>query len=511
MLWRAFSLGGEYKWIHILDDIVDKYNNTVHSTTRMKPVKVTARNERSLLKSTYTHLKIANQITKFKVGDHVRISKYREAFEKGYTPNWSSEIFIIRKIRLSNPTTYLLQDEADKEITGGFYELELQKAKHPDAHLVEKVLRKKGNKRTRTAKSKFTEADRALICEDINSIPRDISHYTRAKSDKQYLSPDLNIHRLHKAFIQKYSDSLVTYKFYKHIFLKNFPQLSFRRPRTDTCKFCDKLHCEIRAHTARSEEAKQELQLHQRKAEAATSAMKKDIIESQLPGTKFSVLSMDLEQVLFVPTLTHSDMFYMSQLSCYNLCTNLGDRKESFMCFWHEGVSGRGANEVASCLLRTLNDGITTKKNLIVWINTGQFDTIEHKYLVSGHSLLQCDRDFALIEKRKKQMMAMVPEDLHNVIMSSTHTGRFSVIDMAKLKYSLIYKLILNLKNVNISKVVHIKVDKQHPGVLFTKENHSPVAPWKETKVLKKGKTCYLGFKENNDYPVTRYKQSRRI
>ncbi|KAJ8914742.1 hypothetical protein NQ315_017453 [Exocentrus adspersus] len=141
MLWR-----GEYKWIHILDDIVDKYNNTVHSTTRMKPVKVTARNERSLLKSTYTHLKIANKITKFKVGDHVRIMKYREAFEKGYTPNWSSEIFIIRKIRLSNPTTYLLQDEAGKEITGGFYELELQKAKHPDAHLVEKVLRKKGNK-----------------------------------------------------------------------------------------------------------------------------------------------------------------------------------------------------------------------------------------------------------------------------------------------------------------------------------------------------------------------------
>ncbi|KAJ8913380.1 hypothetical protein NQ315_008772 [Exocentrus adspersus] len=129
-----------------MDDIVDKYNNTVHSTTRMKPVKVTARNERSLLKSTYTHLKIANNITKFKVGDHVRISKCREAFEKGYTPNWSSEIFIIRKIRLSNPTTYLLQDEAGKEITGGFYELELQKAKHPDAHLVEKVLRKKGNK-----------------------------------------------------------------------------------------------------------------------------------------------------------------------------------------------------------------------------------------------------------------------------------------------------------------------------------------------------------------------------
>uniref|UniRef100_V5I837 Uncharacterized transposon-derived protein F54H12.3 n=1 Tax=Anoplophora glabripennis TaxID=217634 RepID=V5I837_ANOGL len=146
MLWRSFSLAGEYKWTHILDKIVDRYNNTVHSTIRMKPNTVTSRNEKSLLKSTYTHLKIADKITKFKVGDHVRISKYREAFKKGYTPNWSSEIFIIRKIRLTNPTTYLLQDESGKEITGGFYELELQKVKHPDAHLVEKVLRKKGNK-----------------------------------------------------------------------------------------------------------------------------------------------------------------------------------------------------------------------------------------------------------------------------------------------------------------------------------------------------------------------------
>lgn len=83
----------------------------------------------------------------------------------------------------------------------------------------------------------------------------------------------------------------------------------------DTCKICDRLHCEVNAHTPRSEEAKHEHELHQRKAEAAIAAMKKDIIESQL-GTEFSVISMDLEQVLFMPCLTHSDMFYMSQLSC---------------------------------------------------------------------------------------------------------------------------------------------------------------------------------------------------
>ncbi|KAJ8915533.1 hypothetical protein NQ315_012416 [Exocentrus adspersus] len=60
--------------------------------------------------------------------------------------SYSKENNGYKKIRLSNPTTYLLQNEAGKEITGGFYELELQKVKHPNAHLVEKVLRKKGNK-----------------------------------------------------------------------------------------------------------------------------------------------------------------------------------------------------------------------------------------------------------------------------------------------------------------------------------------------------------------------------
>ncbi|KAJ8912012.1 hypothetical protein NQ315_003549 [Exocentrus adspersus] len=84
MLWRAFGLGGEYKWIHILNDIVDKYNNTVHSTTRMKPIK---------------------WVTMLELANIEKLSK------KGYTPNWSSEIFLIRKIKLSNPTTYLLHDE----------------------------------------------------------------------------------------------------------------------------------------------------------------------------------------------------------------------------------------------------------------------------------------------------------------------------------------------------------------------------------------------------------------
>ena len=67
------------------------------------------------------------KIPKFKVGDHVRISKYKNIFAKGYTPNWSVEVFIIDKIKSTVPWTYAISDLSGQEITGTFYEKELQK------------------------------------------------------------------------------------------------------------------------------------------------------------------------------------------------------------------------------------------------------------------------------------------------------------------------------------------------------------------------------------------------
>lgn len=146
LMWKQFSLRGNYKWIDILDEIVRKYNNTKHSTTGEKPNKVNKSNEKKILKSSFTFIKtIDSKPPRFKVGDYVRISKQREAFTKSYTPTWSNEIFQIKQLKWTNPTTYILQDENNSEIQGGFYEPELQKVKHPDVYLVEKVIKRKGN------------------------------------------------------------------------------------------------------------------------------------------------------------------------------------------------------------------------------------------------------------------------------------------------------------------------------------------------------------------------------
>ena len=82
---------------------------------------------------------------KFKVGDHVRISKYKNTFAKGYPPNWSEEIFVIKKIKNIVPWTYVINDLNGEEITGTFYEKELQKIDQQEFR-IEKVIKKKGDK-----------------------------------------------------------------------------------------------------------------------------------------------------------------------------------------------------------------------------------------------------------------------------------------------------------------------------------------------------------------------------
>ena len=108
-------------YIDKLDDIANEYNNTKHRTAKMKPIDVKD--------NTYNDFgkEVNDNDPKFKAGDHVRISKYKNIFAKGYTPNWSEEVFVIKKIKNTVPWTYVIDDLYGEEITGTFYEKELQK------------------------------------------------------------------------------------------------------------------------------------------------------------------------------------------------------------------------------------------------------------------------------------------------------------------------------------------------------------------------------------------------
>ena len=126
-------------YIDKLNDIVDEYKNTYHITIKMKPTDVKD--------NTYinTSKEINNKDPKFKVGNHVRISKYKNIFAKGYMPNWSEEVFVIKKVKNTVPWTYVINDLNGEEIIGTFYEKELQKTNQEEFR-IEKVIRRKGDK-----------------------------------------------------------------------------------------------------------------------------------------------------------------------------------------------------------------------------------------------------------------------------------------------------------------------------------------------------------------------------
>ena len=127
-LYKHMTATGKNVYYDVLDDVVNEYNNTKHSTIKMKPkdVKKNATKSSAIARTNKVYIDENNKKgARYNVGDRVRISKFKNIFSKGYTPNWSSEIFIVDKINDTVPYTYNLKDLNDEEIIGSFYDREL--------------------------------------------------------------------------------------------------------------------------------------------------------------------------------------------------------------------------------------------------------------------------------------------------------------------------------------------------------------------------------------------------
>ena len=123
----------------VLDDIVKKYNNTWHNTIKIKLKDVGDDNFTKYVEESN------EKDPKFKLGDRVRISEYKNVFAKGYVPNWSEEVFVVNKIKNTLPWTYEINDLNREKIVGSSYEKELQKTNKKEFR-IEKVIRRKGDK-----------------------------------------------------------------------------------------------------------------------------------------------------------------------------------------------------------------------------------------------------------------------------------------------------------------------------------------------------------------------------
>ena len=154
-MWKLFTVQGNTMYLDMLPKLVKQYNNTKHSSIKMTPVEASnKKNEGTVYFNLYSNTEQLTSKPKFKIGDKVRINKYkRKVFDKGYTPNWTEEVFIVDKIQYTNPITYKLKDLNNEEIKGSFYESELLEAKQ-DVFRNDKVIRRDYKKKKALVKWK---------------------------------------------------------------------------------------------------------------------------------------------------------------------------------------------------------------------------------------------------------------------------------------------------------------------------------------------------------------------
>ena len=149
-IWRYFTHKRSHRYIDVLQKIVESYNNTRHSATRMAPTAVTLENAaiaRRNLERRYSCT--SERKPKYFVGDLVRISRAKNVFEKGYESGWTLELFKIVQVSTARqPIVYYLQDLTGEDIEGFFYEQELSRVRNnleEETFEVEKILKVSGN------------------------------------------------------------------------------------------------------------------------------------------------------------------------------------------------------------------------------------------------------------------------------------------------------------------------------------------------------------------------------
>ena len=144
MMWKYFYSKGTYNWIDVLDELTKNYHNTKHGSIHMKPKDVNKTNENMVWNTLYGSPLGKLPLPKFRVGNTVRVSKYKSVFSKGYEPNFTEGIFKVKKVFRGDPTVNELEDHEGEPIIRKFYEEELSTVnKKDDTYRVEKILRKK--------------------------------------------------------------------------------------------------------------------------------------------------------------------------------------------------------------------------------------------------------------------------------------------------------------------------------------------------------------------------------
>ena len=355
----------------------------------------------------------------------------------------------------------------------------------------------------------------------ILSFPRQMSHYSRHDNpNRRYLSPELSITKMHQLYMQKCDEigyPPVSESVYRSIFCANF-NLSFGSPKTDTCKTCDELRRRI--EDVSDEHSKSTLRLeltsHQMKAEDGYTRLREDTALAQSAPHNYHMITFDAQQNLPTPHMHTSLVFYLRQLWVYNIGIHNCGAGDATMCMWPENVAKKGSDEVASCLLRYFNLLTTRPGHLLAYSDScagqnksfytvcfwvylvlhGYFSMVDHKFLTPGHTFLPSDRDFGLIEKRKREREVFVPNQWYRLVEETRVRSPFKVASMEQEHFKDIKKFsqhFINRKktksgeNIEFRKVSWIRVSSSNPTDIFLKYTLNDSEEWKIMSIARRG------------------------
>lgn len=347
----------------------------------------------------------------------------------------------------------------------------------------------------------------------ILSYPAYTSHYNREKSAKLYLSGDLNVTKMYEMYKDKCSEdgfSPVCYNSYRLIFNKF--NLSFRKPKSDTCCECDKLNILVKQH-ANTKELEAILvtqRAHQEHAQRVYTAKKNDVQDAKADETVYTA-SFDLQKCLPTPHLLCGQAFYSRQLYTLNLTVFETYRgRNSARCFvWDESKGRRGSQEIGSCMLHNLrslltepsfskvrkvnlysdrcggqNHNITMCMMLSFFIEecrkANREMTIRHNFMVSGHSHMEVDSVHAAIERAKKHntMDIETPRDWAVFISQVKRKVPFHVKEMEQHEFFALKSLEARYKRpkynssgqpIKFKQIMQFEYRTASPGVIFYK------------------------------------------
>ena len=348
-------------------------------------------------------------------------------------------------------------------------------------------------KRSLPNKRKLPFELRQDIMNHINKFPTVESHYCRKSSAKQYLPQGLNLAEMYRLYSQEcmLSGKPVAKQWaYYDIFRKEF-NLGFHKPKKDQCDFCTKYkHLDDDERASMSDKMEE----HQRNKNLSRE-LKANLKERAKADKQINVACFDLQQVLLTPHSLSSQLFYRRKLSTYNLTVYDAGSKAGFCYMWHEGVSKRGANNVASCVWKYINDmseqsktefhfftdncGGQNKNKLIVSmyfhaVRTLNVQRICHYYLEKGHTENEGDSMHSTIESAAKNVNIFSPVQWYTVASTAKKSGeKYKVVEMeGQMKdfrgLSDVY-LKGSQRNIRWTDIKCLKVEKANPDSLFVK------------------------------------------